>query len=245
MGEVTRFRGPTGQASTFPFFFHFSPNAFTASRIRKHPTWHRATRPAASDASLPSAQSASAHRPSRHDAVTAQRPQLCVPLPARLRPRPSGLALSQSHSSPVRPLTSLRRRNAAIADLAVADLALCSASLHRRRRRQIEPAAGSPSPRRPGTENRSGAPSGLADRRPLRLPLRPPPSRRWIEIISAPFGLADHKSVPPPSALASPDRDWVVLLDTPPSGSRGSHWRSRDKDSLRWHLGYLQGATNE
>ncbi|MQM13456.1 hypothetical protein Taro_046381 [Colocasia esculenta] len=185
----------------------------------------RATRPAA----LPRGQSAL--HPIAHLAVTPSPPN-----PARLRPRPVGPALSQSHSSSVQPL-----RDAAIADLAVADLALCSASLLRGRRHRTEPTTGSPSSRRPGIERCQGpralgpgsrtvqsdgacrrrptslsppsrtvdcsdVPSGLADRRPLRRSLRPPPSCHWIEIISAPSGLADRRPLPPASALASPDR---------------------------------------
>ncbi|MQL73653.1 hypothetical protein Taro_005995 [Colocasia esculenta] len=195
MGEVTRFRGPTGHMHRLSLFFFTL--ALTPSQIRNHPTWHRATRPAANDASLPSAQSASPISLRRRHRPTAPtlRASASAAVPAACRPRP--LPEPQQSCSP-----SPRRLNAAIADLAVVDLALCSSSLHRGRRRRTEPAAGSPSPRRPGTKNRSGAPSGLADRRPLRRPLRPPPLRRWIECSLRPRG-----SQIGPSALASPDRD--------------------------------------
>ncbi|MQL87201.1 hypothetical protein Taro_019742 [Colocasia esculenta] len=140
------------------FFFTLALMPSGPSRIRNHPTSHRGTCPVASGASLPSAQSASPISPRRRHRPTAPtlRASDCTATPAACRPRP--LPEPQQSCS-----TSPRRRHAAIADLTVADLALCSASLHRGRRRRTEPAAGSPLPRRPGGR----------DKGPLRCSLRP------------------------------------------------------------------------
>ncbi|MQL68606.1 hypothetical protein Taro_000873 [Colocasia esculenta] len=148
MGEVTRFRGPTGH--NFPnFFFTLALMPSGPSRTWNHPTSHRRTCPAASGASLPSAQSASPISPRCRHRPTAPtlRASDCTATPAACRPHPLPEPQQSCSSSP-------RRQHAAIADLAVADLALCSTSLHRGCHRRTEPATGSPSPRRLGGRDR-------------------------------------------------------------------------------------------
>ncbi|MQL91486.1 hypothetical protein Taro_024096 [Colocasia esculenta] len=169
------------------------------SRNRKHQLQiaELAQRPAASGTRLPARPPPNRHRPSRRDAVTAQRPQRCVPLTARLRPWPVGPALSQSHSNPVRHHRDAGTLSSPTSPSPTSPSAqlLCIADAAASR---TEPAAGSPSPRRPGTEDRSVAPSGPAsqtvDRSGAPSGLRPRVAKS-----SAPFGLADHRPVPPPS----------------------------------------------